>query len=276
VRPAARRYIGRKKAHGLSRCKMSSVRFTAGTAAPPSFAAPVAPIHEPWFKHRLQWALSLPQGVHVIISTMAAWACLGVGCGAIALAAEPHGPALTCALALLLGAIYAWAALFGAIWVEDELGMRATAPLFLLLTTVAVLMATILTGTPRVWLAVLAGLQCVCLMVAFSPFASTQHKRDFGWRGLRRVGASSCSKYGDWWLALRSRLQAPLYPRATRPVSRLHASHCLPRIACLDARATSFVRSWTSSASFSWLRALARFRAICSMWDSRSASSCSA
>ena len=212
----------------------------------------------------------------MIISTMAAWACLGVGCGAIALAAEPHGPALTCALALLLGAIYAWAALFGAIWVEDELGMRATAPLFLLLTTVAVLMATILTGTPRVWLAVLAGLQCVCLMVAFSPFASTQHKRDFGWRGLRRVGASSCSKYGDWWLALRSRLQAPLYPRATRPVSRLHTSHCLPRIACLDACATSFVRSWTSSASFSWLRALARFRATCSMWDSRSASSCSA
>ena len=219
-----------QRVHVLSRCKMSSVRVTAGTAAPPSFAAPVAPIHEPWFKHRLQWTLSLPQGVHVIISTMTAWACLGVGCGAIALAAEPHGPALTCALALLLGAIYAWAALFGAIWVEDELGMRATAPLFLLLTIVAVLMATTLTGTPRVWLAVLAGLQCVCLMVAFSPFASTRHKRDFGWRGLRRVGASGSSKYGDWWLALRSRVQVPA-----------HAPHALSRT-CMLRRSCHLVR----------------------------------
>lgn len=33
-------------------------------------------------------------------------------------------------------------------------------------------------------------------------------------------------------------------------------------LACLDAHATAFVRSWTSSASFSWRRASARYRAL--------------
>ena len=211
---------------------MSSVQFAAGADVPPSpsFSVPVPPVHvsEPWFKHRLAWAHCLPQGVHVVLYAMTAWACLGVGCGAVVLAADPHGPALTCALALLLGAIYDWAALIGATWVEDELGMRATAPLSLLLTTVAVLMATVLTGTPRVWLAVLAALQCVCLLVVFSPFASPLHSRDFGWRGLRRVGASGSSKYGDWWLSLRSRLQAPHHPRVGRPASRLQPFTCTP------------------------------------------------
>ena len=108
--------------------------------------------------------------------------------------------------------------------------MRATAPLFFLLTIVAVLMTITLTGTPRVWLAVLAGLQCVCLIAAFSPYASSRHKRDFGWRGLRRVGASRQSKYGDWWLSLRSRMQAFSCPRVARPASHLHASTPMHRV----------------------------------------------
>ena len=214
----------------MSSVDLSSVQLPAGTDEPPHVHLHAARLHEPWYQHRLQWALSLPRGVHVTIGSMTAWACLGVGCGATALAAEPHGPALTCALALIVGAIYSWAVLFGATWVEDELAMRATAPLFLLLTIVAVLMTIALTGTPRVWLAVLAGLQCVCLIAAFSPYASSRHKRDFGWRGLRRVGASRQSKYGDWWLSLRSRMQAFSCPRVARPASHLHASTPMHRV----------------------------------------------
>ena len=212
----------------MSSVDLTSVQLPAGTDEPPHLHLHAARLHEPWYQHRLQWALSLPRGVHVTIGSMTAWECLGVGCGATALAAEPHGPALTCALALIVGAIYSWAVLFGATWVEDELAMRATAPLFLLLTIVAVLMTITLTGTPRVWLAVLAGLQCVCLIAAFSPYASSRHKRDFGWRGLRRVGASRQSKYGDWWLSLRSRMQAFSCPRVARPASHLHASTPMP------------------------------------------------
>ena len=221
-----RRELASKK---MSSVETSSVQLATGTDEPPHLHVHAARLHvEPWYQHRLQWALSLPQGVRVTIGSMTAWTCLGVGCGATALAAEPHGPALTCALALIVGAIYSWAVLFGATWVEDELAMRATAPLFLLLTIVAVLMAIALTGTPRVWLAVLAGLQCVCLIAAFFPSALSRHKRDFGWRGLRRVGASRSSKYGDWWLSLRSRMQAFSCPRVARPASHLHASTPMP------------------------------------------------
>ena len=213
-------------------CKMSSVRITAGAGVPQSHAMPVvAPISEPWFRHRVRWALSLPQGVHVVLCVMTAWACLGISCGAIALAADPHGPALTCALALLFGAMFAWAALMGAACVEDELGMRGTAPLFVLLTIVALLMSAALTGTHRVWLAVLASLQCVSLLVAFSPFASTRRSRDFGWRALKRVGASGSAKYGDWRLALRWRLQAPFPARCTPRLPLAHASASTPQSA---------------------------------------------
>ena len=200
------------------------VQFTSHTAAapPPRTVPVVASTTEHWLKHRRQWALSLPKGLHVLLCVMTAWACLGVSCGAIALAAEPHGPVLTCGLALLLGAMYALAALIGATWVEDDAGQRATAPLFVLLTIVAILMAPGLTGTHRAWLAVLAALQCACLLVASRP--GRKLRRDFGWRGLKRVGASGSFKYGKWTLALRSRVQAPPTPRPpprrTHPQSR--------------------------------------------------------
>ena len=161
--------------------------------------------HESWRMQRWRWVQGLPRHLKSALAIMTLWTCLGISSGALTLAAEPHGLTLPCGIALVVGSVWAWSMLVGATWVEDELAQRATWPLFFLLTVVAVLMPVVLAG-PRVELAVLAALELACLIVAWRPASKLRH--DFGWRGLKRVGASGSAEYADWLLALRSCLQA--------------------------------------------------------------------
>ena len=187
-----------------------SVQLTRNERPPP--AVVIAPSSEGWRKQKLLWAKGLPRAMKAILVVLTLWACLGVGIGAVVLSSEPHGLVVPCGVAFILGSLGAWSMFAVATWVEDEPGQEATAPLFLLLTVVAVMLCVAI-GHGRAWLVVLTSLQCLCLVFVLTLRPVQKLRRDFGWRGLKRVGASGSSDYVDWLLVLRSCLQASTGPR---------------------------------------------------------------
>ena len=179
------------------------------------------PERESGLARRLRWLRGLPWQCKATLSLTALWAFFGVVCGIAVLLDETvddgddnhdehNGIVNSCGVALIIGSLGAWVMLAVATVVEDEAGQRATAPMFVLVTAVAWPLPAAMSST-RASLA-LAILMSCCLAAASWP--AKQMHRKFGWRGLKRVGASCSVRYGIWLLELRARLLLDLFGSA--------------------------------------------------------------